>query len=106
MLLMLLISLFFRLTNNRSSVIVTASIVIGAIVLDTIMATFYDVLSRQLSSLLGVMVFLAIIIATYGIGQHFLLGYLKRVSSSSKGNKARRYFDIAHNILLLWSNTY
>jgi hypothetical protein len=93
-------SLFLKLTNNKFSIKIAASIVIAAIVLDTMLATFYDVLAEQLISVWGFVLFVAIIIVTYGIGQHFLLTYLKRVNEGTKAKKGKGYFDIAYNIVI------
>jgi hypothetical protein len=92
-------SSFFKLTNNEFSITVASSIVIAAIVLDSILATFYDALAQQLSSFWGLVLFIAIIIVAYGIGQHFLITYLKRISAGTKGS--RGYFDIVYNIVIL-----
>ena len=96
-----IISLFLKLTNNKFSVKIAASIVIAAIVLDTILATFYDVLTEHLTSIWGFVLFVAIIITTYGIGQHFLLIYLKRVNERAEAKKGKGYFDTAYNIVIL-----
>ncbi|HKI09769.1 MAG TPA: hypothetical protein VKA09_15340, partial [Nitrososphaeraceae archaeon] len=66
-----IISLFLKLTNYKFSVKIAASIVIAAIVLDTILKTFFDVFTEYLTSICGFVLFVAIIITTYGIGQHF-----------------------------------
>lgn len=68
--------------------------------MDTVLATFYDVLTEQLASFWGLVLYAAIIIAAYGIGQHFLLTYLKRISTETKGRKERGYFDIIYNIVI------
>jgi hypothetical protein len=94
-------SLFSKLTNNKFSIKIAASIVIAAIVLDTMLATFYDVLAEQLTSIWGFVLFVAIIIATYGIGQHILLSYLNLVNERTKTKKEKGYFDIAYNIVIL-----
>jgi hypothetical protein len=94
-------SSLFKLTNNKFSITVASTIVIAAIVLDTTLATFYDVLAEQLASFWGLVLYIAIIIAAYGIGQHFLLTYLKRISAETKGSKGRGYFDMAYNIVIL-----
>src|SRR5215204_4787660 len=96
-----IISLFLKLTNYKFSVKIAASIVIAAIVLDTILKTFFDVFTEYLTSICGFVLFVAIIITTYGIGQHFLLIYLKRVNERAQTKKGKGYFDIAYNIVIL-----
>lgn len=96
-----IISLFLKLTNGKFSVKIAASIVIAAIVLDTLLATFFDVLTEYLTSIWGFVLFVAIIITTYGIGQYFLLIYLKRVNERAQVKKGKGYFEIAYNIVIL-----
>jgi hypothetical protein len=74
--------------------IVVVLVLISAITSDMIISTFYSILQTQLVSTLGIALFIGIVAAVYGIGQYFLLRFIKHVSISIRSKE--RQFDLMY----------
>src|SRR5919198_636777 len=74
--------------------IVVVLVLISAIITDMMISTFYSSLETQLVSSLGIALFIGIVVAVYGIGQYFLLRFIKHVSISIRSKE--RQFDIVY----------
>ena len=74
--------------------IVVTLVLISAIISDMMISTFYGSLETQLAPALGIALFIGIVVAVYGIGQYFLLRFIKHVSISIRSKE--RQFDIMY----------
>jgi hypothetical protein len=73
---------------------VVTLVLISAIISDMMISTFYGSLETQLAPALGIALFIGIVVAVYGIGQYFLLRFIKHVSISIRSKE--RQFDIMY----------
>lgn len=74
--------------------IVVMLVLISAIISDMMISTFYGSLETQLAPALGIALFIGIVVAVYGIGQYFLLRFIKHVRISIRSKE--RQFDIMY----------
>jgi hypothetical protein len=74
--------------------IVVMLVLISAIISDMMISTFYGSLETQLAPALSIALFIGIVVAVYGIGQYFLLRFIKHVSISIRSKE--RQFDIMY----------
>jgi hypothetical protein len=69
----------FSSTKNSRRVLITASIVISALVIDMMISSFIDVLGNFGSLTWRTVLFVITYIVIYGGGQYLLLGFVKLV---------------------------
>jgi hypothetical protein len=62
-------------------------ILIVALIIDTTLSNVLDMIAEQTASAWGVALFVAIIVAVFGVGQYFLSGYVKRASAELRSKK-------------------
>jgi hypothetical protein len=67
-------------TTNRRTIGIVGSIALATLIVDYILGTFFDILKDQLTSSIGLVIFSAISILLYGIGQYYLVGFAKKIS--------------------------
>jgi hypothetical protein len=65
-------------TTNRRTIGIVGSITLGSLIVDYILGTFFDIFKDQLTSSIGLVIFSAISILLYGIGQYYLVGLPKK----------------------------
>jgi hypothetical protein len=63
--------------NSNRKISIIAYITIIALMTDMLLGTFFDVLRLQLISGWGIVIFTAIVMVLYGIGQYFLMKFAK-----------------------------
>jgi hypothetical protein len=71
-------------TTNRRTIGIVGSITLGTLIVDYILGTFFDIFKDQLTSSIGLVIFSAISILLYGIGQYYLVGFAKKISREVK----------------------
>jgi hypothetical protein len=71
-------------TTNRRTIAIVGSITLGGLIVDYILATFFDILKDQLTSSIGLVIFSAVSILLYGIGQYYLVAFAKKISRDVK----------------------
>lgn len=71
-------------TTNRRTIGIVGSITLGSLIVDYILGTFFDIFKDQLTSSIGLVIFSAISILLYGIGQYYLVGFAKKISREAK----------------------
>jgi hypothetical protein len=86
------------LTDHIEMPIIIGLVFVSAIISDMLISTFYSTFQTQLASTLGITLFIGIVIAVYGIGQYFLLRFIKRVSIGIRSKE--RQFDIMYKCLV------
>jgi hypothetical protein len=83
---------------NRKLPTIVALIIIGFLIVDAILSSFFDVFEKQLKSNLGLLFFIVAIAVTYGLGQYFFLfGILKRLSLEL--TVKTRYFALIYKMV-------
>jgi len=72
--------LYVAIFQCKKKISVLVILVIIALLVDMTLSTFSDILTEQFSSLGVLLLFIAIIIAIFGVGQYFLLVFLNQLS--------------------------
>jgi hypothetical protein len=85
--------------NSYQKVSIYAYIVIFAIILDVMLSMSIDVLEKQLVSIWGITLFVAIILSVYIPAQYLLSGFVNKVSKEIRLKNS--YFRIMYNAVLL-----
>jgi hypothetical protein len=70
--------------TNRRTVRIVGCITLGSVIIDYILGTFFDIFKDQLTSNMGLVIFSAISILLYSIGQYYLLGFVRKISKDVK----------------------
>jgi hypothetical protein len=95
-------SIFLYLGNKKVSFVVI--LLFTALLVDMTLSTFSDILNKQYASLWAIVLFIAIIIAIFGVGQYFLLKFLNQLSKQVRSkesylNKLYRLLTIAQYVI-------
>lgn len=90
--------------QSKKKISVLVSVIIAALIVDMTFSTFSDVLKERPGSLWELVIFITIILAIYGPGQYFLLGFLKQLSlgvrsKASSLNRLYKSLTIAQYII-------
>src|SRR5437867_1597868 len=72
-------------SEKRNSIIV--SVLVTALMADTMISNISDIISPQLISVFGVALFIALGLLIFGPGQYLLLNYVQKVSRDLRKNK-------------------
>ena len=100
----------FRLSPNSSGPVfrskvkisILFAVVTSALIIDMTFSTFSDILKEQSASFWVIVSFVAIILTIYGIGQYFLLRYLKQLSEEVRSKES----NLNKLYKLLWVAQY
>ena len=85
--------------QSRNKISFPIVLMIIALVVDMTLSTFSDILNKQSGSLWGIILFVAIVVAIFGIGQHFLLVFLNQLSRQVRSKES--YLNKLYRILTM-----
>lgn len=82
--------------NSNRKISIIAYITIVALMTDMLFGTFFDILRPQLNSGWGIVIFTAIAMVLYGIGQYFLVRFAKMIIADLKTTTS---FEISASLI-------